>query len=134
MQSLAFIYSLRMTHQLVHLLHCTGSIEGFIVKIKRCLKLLEIPQEICDQPELKDEDWKQEGEIVFDDVKLRYRPKTDLVLQGLSFKIEAGQKIGVVGRTGAGKSTMSLALTRIIEADSGKIMIDGQDISKISLS
>merc|ERR1719230_1311535 len=55
-----------------------GSLEGYIVKIKRCLKLLEIPQETLDQAELKDEEWKQEGEIVFDDVKLRYRPKTDL--------------------------------------------------------
>lgn len=123
-----------MTHQLVCLLHGIGGLESYIIKIKRCLKLLEIPQEIEDQKDTKDDDWPQNGEIVFDDVKLRYRPKTDLVLQGLSFKIQAGHKIGVVGRTGAGKSTMSLALTRIIETESGKIMIDGQDISTISLS
>ena len=56
---------------------------------------------------------------------LRYRPKKETVLKGLSFEIDGGKKIGIVGRTGAGKSTISLALTRIVEADSGEILIDG---------
>lgn len=55
------------------------------------------------------------------------------MLKGLSFKIEGGNKIGIVGRTGAGKSTISLALTRIIEMESGKIKIDGQSIGDHSL-
>lgn len=58
------------------------------------------------------------------DVKLKYRPKTETVLNGLSFKIPGGSKIGIVGRTGAGKSTLSLALTRIVEIFDGKITID----------
>lgn len=55
------------------------------------------------------------------------------MLKGLSFKIEGGNKIGIVGRTGAGKSTISLALTRIIEMESGKIKIDGQSIGDHSI-
>jgi ABC-type multidrug transport system fused ATPase/permease subunit len=50
-------------------------------------------------------------------VHLRYRPKTELVLNGLDFNIEPGKKIGIVGRTGAGKSTISLALSRIVEIE-----------------
>jgi len=67
------------------------------------------------------------------DVDLRYRPTTDLVLKGCSMKINAGEKIGIVGRTGAGKSTLSLALTRIVEKEAGKILVDGVDINEINL-
>ena len=61
---------------------------------------------------------------------LRYRPTTELVLKGLSFDVKAGTKVGVVGRTGAGKSTISMALSRIVELDQGQILIDGVDISQ----
>ena len=64
---------------------------------------------------------------------MRYRPKTEKVLKGLNLNIKGGQKIGIVGRTGAGKSTISLALTRIVEIDEGKILIDGKSISDHSL-
>lgn len=64
---------------------------------------------------------------------MKYRPTTELVLKGLSFEIQGGKKVGVVGRTGAGKSTMSLALTRIIELTEGSITIDGVDISEVPI-
>lgn len=66
-------------------------------------------------------------------VILRYRPDTDQVLKECSFKFEGGQKIGICGRTGAGKSTLSMAITRIVEREAGAIKIDGVDINKISL-
>jgi ATP-binding cassette subfamily C (CFTR/MRP) protein 1 len=59
---------------------------------------------------------------------LRYRPTTDTVLNSLSFMVEPGMKVGVVGRTGAGKSTLALTLSRILEVESGSIEIDGLNI------
>lgn len=61
---------------------------------------------------------------------MRYRPDTDLVLKKLDFKIEPGHKVGIVGRTGAGKSTLALCISRIVELESGQIVIDGVDIAK----
>ncbi len=59
---------------------------------------------------------------------MRYRPETEIVLNDLSFSVKGGEKIGIVGRTGAGKSTITLAISRIVEIFSGKILIDGLDI------
>ena len=55
------------------------------------------------------------------------------MLKGVSFKVEAGANVGIVGRTGAGKSTMGLAIARIMEVEQGSILVDGIDISSISL-
>lgn len=70
---------------------------------------------------------------MFKDYSLRYKPELDDVLKRLSFTVRPGEKIGIVGRTGSGKSTLMLGLLRIIEASQGKIEIDGLDISKLSL-
>ena len=64
---------------------------------------------------------------------MKYRPDTETVLNGLTFITKSGEKIGIVGRTGAGKSTISLALSRIVEIFKGQILIDGIDITKIPL-
>ena len=80
-----------------------------------------------------DENWSKEGSLVFKDVTLRYRPNTEIVLDHVNFEAKPGEKIGVVGRTGAGKSTLTMALTRIVELEEGSISIDGEDISKLNL-
>merc|ERR1711871_1238948 len=80
-----------------------------------------------------DENWPQEGKIEAHDFKLRYRPNLPLVLKGLNFDIKGGERVGVVGRTGAGKSTLMLALYRIVEAAGGAICIDGVNISDLDL-
>ena len=77
--------------------------------------------------------WPSSGQIEFENVFLRYRPTTELVLKGLTFNIQAGTKVGIVGRTGAGKSTISLSLSRIVEIESGSIKIDGLNISEMPL-
>lgn len=79
------------------------------------------------------DNWPEEGRMEFKSVYLRYRPNTELVLKNLSFKVKNGEKIGVVGRTGAGKSTICLAISRIVELEKGQISIDGVDIAKIRL-
>ena len=66
-------------------------------------------------------------------ISLRYRKNTPIVLKDLSFDLPAGKKLGIVGRTGAGKSTISAALSRIVELESGNITIDGVDIGKLDL-
>ena len=66
-------------------------------------------------------------------MRLRYRPNTETVLNSLSFVAEPGMKIGVVGRTGAGKSTLALTLSRILEIESGEILIDGINIRNVGL-
>ena len=65
---------------------------------------------------------------------MRFRPEFEPVLSELNFVVNAGMKVGVVGRTGAGKSSLLQGLFRIVEKDSGLIEVDGQDISKIGLS
>jgi ABC-type multidrug transport system fused ATPase/permease subunit len=65
--------------------------------------------------------------------QVRYRPNTPLVLKGISLTIEGGEKVGVVGRTGSGKSTLIQVLFRLIEPSAGKIIIDGINISNIGL-
>ncbi|RUS69235.1 hypothetical protein EGW08_023001, partial [Elysia chlorotica] len=77
--------------------------------------------------------WPEQGRISFQQYSTRYRPHLDLVLRGVSFTVEPGQKVGVVGRTAAGKSSMTVALFRMIEAAGGSIWIDGVDISTIGL-
>jgi ATP-binding cassette subfamily C (CFTR/MRP) protein 1 len=77
--------------------------------------------------------WPAQGKLVFSDVKLRYREELEPALKGVSFATEAGEKIGIVGRTGAGKTTLAVALFRITEIFSGSIRLDGIDVSKIGL-
>ncbi len=82
---------------------------------------------------MRKDDWPDRGRIDFIDFKCRYRENLDLVLRGLTVTFQGGHKIGVVGRTGSGKSTIMLCLLRILEAADGKIILDGRDISQLSL-
>lgn len=80
-----------------------------------------------------DENWPQSGQITFKNVEMRYRAGLPLVLQGLNLDIKGGERVGIVGRTGAGKSSIMSALFRLTELSGGSIMIDGIDISTIGL-
>ncbi|KAG9121358.1 hypothetical protein FRC07_002714, partial [Ceratobasidium sp. 392] len=77
--------------------------------------------------------WPQTGDIIFKDYCMRYRPELPLVLKDLNMTIQSGEKVGVVGRTGAGKSSLFLSLLRILEPASGTVLINGIDITKIGL-
>jgi ABC-type multidrug transport system fused ATPase/permease subunit len=78
--------------------------------------------------------WPSVGRVEMKDVVLRYRPDLPPVLKGLTMSVTGGEKIGIVGRTGAGKSSIMTALFRIVELSGGSIAIDGVDISKIGLT
>ena len=86
------------------------------------LKLKEVPDE-----------WPQKGEIAFNEVHMRYRQGLPLVLQGLNMTITGGERIGIAGRTGAGKSSIMSALFRLVELSGGSISIDGIDIATVGL-
>lgn len=77
--------------------------------------------------------WPVEGQLEIEGLVVGYDPELPPVLKGLSFKVTKNQRVGVVGRTGAGKSSLTLALFRFLEAREGTIRIDGIDISKIGL-
>ena len=79
------------------------------------------------------DDWPTAGAIEFEDVQLRYRPELPLVLKGISFKVRPGEKVGIIGRTGAGKSSVTQALFRMVEICGGGIWIDGRSISDVGL-
>ncbi|XP_054886827.1 ATP-binding cassette sub-family C member 5-like [Poeciliopsis prolifica] len=77
--------------------------------------------------------WPQQGKISFQDVDMRYRDHLPLVLKNLSFTILPEETVGIVGRTGSGKSSLAVALFRLVELSAGSIVIDGIDIAQIGL-
>lgn len=79
-------------------------------------------------------EWPSQGAITFQRATLRYRPDLEAVLKEVCFKVEGGMKVGIVGRTGAGKSSLLQALLRLVECDAkGSVFIDGVDASAIPL-
>ncbi|KAM6504236.1 ABC transporter [Amanita muscaria] len=92
----------------------------------------EAPHELRDAKPPKS--WPAEGQVELDKVVLSYRPGLPVVLKGITMSVKGGEKIGIVGRTGAGKSSLMTALYRLVELSSGSIHIDGVDISKIGLA
>jgi ABC-type multidrug transport system fused ATPase/permease subunit len=78
-------------------------------------------------------DWPQRGAIKVEHLTLRYAPDLPTVIRDVTFEVEPSAKVAVVGRTGAGKSTIATAFFRFLEADSGRIVIDGIDIAQIGL-
>jgi len=85
------------------------------------------------EDERPSEDWPQEGAIEIDEASLRYREGLELVLNGVSAKIEAGQKVGIIGRTGSGKSTLMVAILRLVELAGGSIKVDDVNLSNLGL-
>ena len=104
-----------------------------IAGINRIHQVFDEPQDIVDDPE-PDNVTELEGEIEFKDVTFRYREDLPLAVDGVSFKIETGETLAILGRTGSGKTTLVNLLTRVYDIDSGSITLDGHKIKKIPLS
>ncbi len=93
-----------------------------------------IPQEAAYVlPDEPGPEWPAHGAIEFEDVVMSYRKGLPPVLKGISARFEHGEKVGIIGRTGAGKTSITVALYRLAEATSGRVTVDGVDVSKIGL-
>ncbi|KAG2035311.1 P-loop containing nucleoside triphosphate hydrolase protein [Suillus americanus] len=133
---LVLSYALNTTGSLNWFVRSTSEVEQNVVSVERIVHYAkdlepEAPYEI---PEDKPaSEWPTAGEVEFREYSARYRPELDLVLKDISMTIKPREKIGICGRTGAGKSSLLLALFRIIEPASGTIFIDQVDITKLGL-
>ncbi|NWQ90902.1 MRP3 protein, partial [Burhinus bistriatus] len=132
---LSVSYALQVTLSLNWMVRMTSELETNIVAVERIKEYSETETEAPWIIEGKSppEDWPSKGELEFVNYSVRYRKGLDLVLKGLNLHVHGGEKIGIVGRTGAGKSSMTLCLFRILEAVKGEIKIDGVKISEIGL-
>lgn len=79
------------------------------------------------------EHWPTAGAITFSNVEFKYRPDLPLVLKGLTFDVKAGEKVGIIGRTGAGKSSLVQAIYRTVELSGGDIDVDGVNLRNLGL-
>ncbi len=137
LSGLLIVWSTSMTTILGFLIQAFGEAEAAITSIERMHSLEMLPQEksmITSEDCKVDKSWPKKGEIVFDNVSLRYRPSLPLSLDGLSFTVKHGERCAIVGRTGAGKSTVATALFRLVEVEEGTISLDGVDLSTLGLS
>ncbi|GMN31746.1 hypothetical protein TIFTF001_003379, partial [Ficus carica] len=132
---MALSYGLSLNLFLVISVQYQCMLANTIVSVERVEQYMHIPSEASEVIEghRPPHNWPTFGKVEIRDLKVRYRPTAPLVLHGISFTIEGGQKIGIVGRTGSGKTTLISVLFRLVEPTEGKIRVDGLDICKIGL-
>jgi ABC-type multidrug transport system fused ATPase/permease subunit len=132
---LALTYAVTFTENVLWFVRLYSANEQNMNSVERVKEYLDVDQEAPAQiPENKPaSNWPSKGAVDFINYSTRYRPDFDLVLKDVTFKILPGEKVGVVGRTGAGKSSLALALFRALEAEQGKILIDDVDVGLIGL-
>lgn len=134
--AVALTYSLLLSSALELVVDSAASVESHMSAVERLHSYMTtLPHEAereTDPDVALPKDWPKEGNVTFEDVCIRYRDNP-LAVKGVSANIKAGEHVGVVGRTGSGKSTLVSSLFRIQELDSGKVFIDGVDIRSIGL-
>ena len=129
-------YALSVTQVLNWLVRMTSDVETNIVAVERVKEYtLDIDTEAeWEIPAKKPEpSWPDEGKVEFNKFGMRYREGLDLVIRDIQCSIKGGQTVGIVGRTGAGKSSLTVALFRLVEGAEGSIVIDGRDIADMGL-
>lgn len=112
----------------------SADFESAVTSVERIQEYCETPHEASwtsDRP--PSNEWPDQGEIKFDKYSVKYRDELDFVLKEIDCTIRPSEKIGIVGRTGAGKSSLTLALFRILESTFGNIVIDKWNIRDMGL-
>ncbi|NXP80221.1 MRP7 protein, partial [Ramphastos sulfuratus] len=131
---LALSYALSVTNLLSDLISSFTMTETMMVSVERTEEYTtDIPIEPQDKLTQVPADWLSQGLVEFQQVVLAYRAGLPNVLEGVSFTIYPGEKVGIVGRTGSGKSTLFLALFRMVELKTGRILLDGVDSQLVGL-
>ena len=130
-------YSMVLEKNLSLLFITYSEFENNMIAMERCVQYTELRTEkertVENDKLLKAQQWPKHGKVEFKSYSMRYRPGSEIVLKDISLTINPGEKVGVVGRTGSGKSSLCLGLFRIVEPLAGEIYIDGVNITKIGL-
>ncbi|KAK4766985.1 hypothetical protein SAY86_014736 [Trapa natans] len=132
---LSLSYGLSLNSVLFWAIYMSCFVENRMVSVERVKQFTRIPSEAAwnIKDRLPPLNWPSNGNIEIRDLQVRYRPNTPLVLKGITLSIHGGEKIGVVGRTGSGKSTLIQVFFRLVEPSGGRIVIDGIDLSLLGL-
>ena len=134
-------YSSDFSEELLEVFEQGTHVEKSLISLERCDAFTKLPSENYEDDKIKknkmfsleDNSWPSEGNVNYENYSMKYRPNCDLALKDINININPGEKTGIVGRTGSGKSSLTLSLFRIVEAFQGKISIDGQNIANIPL-
>ncbi|CAI9291139.1 unnamed protein product [Lactuca saligna] len=132
---MALSYGLSLNVFVVFSVQVQCQLSNMIVSVERLEQYMHI---LSEAPEIIEDNrpssnWPSTGRVDIQNLKIRYQPNSPLVLQGISCVFEGGNKIGIVGRTGSGKTTLISALFRLVEPTEGRIIIDELDITTIGL-
>lgn len=132
---LSLSYALALTNTQVFLSRWYSNLANYVISAERIKQFMCIPPE---PPAIVEDNrpplsWPTKGRIELLDLKIRYRPNAPLVLKGITCTFREGTRVGVVGRTGSGKTTLISALFRLVEPYGGKVMIDDINICSIGL-
>lgn len=132
---LSLSYGLSLNSVLFWAIYMSCFVENKMVSVERIKQFTNIPSEAAWQikDRLPPPNWPTHGNVELKDLQVRYRPNSPLVLKGITLNIRGKEKIGVVGRTGSGKSTLVQVFFRLVEPSGGKIIIDGIDIGMLGL-
>lgn len=107
--------------------------EKEMISVERVIEYVGIPQEELQGSESPHRSWPTEGRIEFEHVTLRYKADLPPALNGVSFHVGSGMQVGIIGRTGAGKSSILNALFRLAPICNGRILVDGFDVAKVAV-
>uniref|UniRef100_A0A667HC86 ATP binding cassette subfamily C member 5 n=1 Tax=Lynx canadensis TaxID=61383 RepID=A0A667HC86_LYNCA len=134
---LAISYAVQLTGLFQFTVRLASETEARFTSVERInhyIKTLSLEAPARIKNKAPSPDWPQEGEVTFENAEMRYQENLPLVLKKVSFTIKPKEKIGIVGRTGSGKSSLGMALFRLVELSGGCIKIDGVRISDIGLA